>query len=221
MSLLKSLLSYAWPVTEWRGNGQYGPLTVVWEQGHLVVNSARANQGYGNLHAVWQQCLHDLGVRQRPIQRILLLGFGAGNSARILRREFGLQAPITGVDGDGEILRIAREHFHINRLKDVQLVLSDALVFARTHPLAYDLVLVDLFHELDLAPHVDEAPFITDLHRCTTPGGLLCFNTIGHDADSARRSQRTGLLLRQHFSVVHEHVYQGINRVFSATHAPA
>lgn len=221
MSLLKSLLSYAWPVTEWRGNGQYGPLTVVWEQGHLVVNSAKANQSYGNLHAVWQQCLHDQGVRQRPVQRILLLGFGAGNAARILREELGLQAPITGVDGDAENLRIARENFHINQLQDVQLVLSDALLFARTHPLAYDLVLVDLFHELDLAPQVDEAPFITDLYRCTAPGGLLCFNTIKHDAESARRSQRTGLLLRQHFGVVHEQIYQGINRVYAATRAPA
>ena len=216
MSLLKSLLSYAWPMTEWKGHGKYGPLALVWEQGHLVVNSATANQSFGNLHAIWQQCLEDQRVAMRPLRNILLLGFGAGSSARILRKELGIMAPITGVDGDAEILRIAREHYRVHQLEGVQLVLSDALEFARDHHLAYDLVLVDLCHELDLAPHVNEEPVIKDLHRCTAPGGLLCFNTIVHDPMSRERSQRTSHLLRLSFGQVEEHLYQGINRVISA-----
>lgn len=219
MSFLKSLLSHVWPVTEWEGPGRYGPLKLVWEQGQLVVNSHDANQSYGNLHAIWQQCLHDQRVVRRGVRSILLLGFGAGSSASILRKELGITAPITGVDGDPEMLRLARTYFKVDRLKDLELVHADALDFAARHDGRHDLVLVDLCHELDLAPGVDGEAFIAALWKCTAPGGLVCFNTIVHDAESRRRSQRTGELLRQYFGHCGEHMYQGINRVLAATRA--
>jgi len=221
MSLLKSLLSYAWPVTQWKGQGKYGPLAVVWEQGRLVVNSAHANQSFGNLHAIWQQCLEQQRVKSRPLRSILLLGFGAGSAARIIRNELGITAPITAVDGDPQILRIAREHFRSDHLRDLHLVEDDAHHFMQGHQARHDLVLVDLFHELDLAPGVDEEPFIHALCRCTAPGGLLCFNTIAHDASSTVRSQRTLRWMRHYFQDVEEHAYQGINRLFTATRPSA
>lgn len=214
---MQCLLSYAWPVTVWEGPGKYGPLRLVYEGGHLVVNSGHANQSYGNLHAIWQQSLNDQPIHQRNPASVLILGFGAGSSASILRREMGLKAPITGVDGDPEMLRLARTYFHVDRLKDLELVQADALAFVAEHEKQYDLVLVDLCHELDLAPGVDTAPFIAGLRRCTTHGGLVCFNTVVHDPESEARSQRVGELLRLHFQLVEAHLYQGINRVWTAT----
>lgn len=216
MSVLKSLLSYAWPITQWEGPGRYGPLKLVWEQGHLVVNSNNANQSFGNLHSIWQQCLDDQRVKERNPGSILLLGFGAGSSAHILRKELGLQAPITGVEGDPEMIRLARTYFRADRLGGLNLIQADALAFAHGQYQRYALVLVDLCHELDLAPGVDEEPFIGDLRKCTAEGGLLCFNTIVHNKESNERSQRTSALMRQHFNVVEEHLYQGINRVLTA-----
>jgi spermidine synthase len=216
MSLLKSLLSYAWPVPVWEGRGKYGPLKLVWEEGHLVVNSGNANQSYGSLHAVWQQCLDDEQVAKRNPADVLVLGFGAGSLAHILRKELRLKAPITGVDGDPEMLRIARTHFHVDRLADLELVESDALAFVQGNERRYSLVLVDLCHELDLAPGVDGVPFIAGLRKCTAEGGLLCFNTIAHNAPSTARSQRVGELLRPLFTQVKLHHYQGVNRVWTA-----
>lgn len=217
MSFLKSLLSYAWPITEWKGQGKYGPLNLVWEQGQLVVNSDHANQSYGNLHAIWQQCLDDQHVAGRSPRSILILGFGAGSVASILRREMGIKAPITGVDGDPEMLRLARERFKVGRFQDLDLVLSDALAFAENHHRRHDLVVVDLCHELDLAPGVDGEPFIAALRNCTTAGGLLCFNTIVYSETSRQRSQRVSSLLRHYFDECNEQLYQGINRVLTAT----
>lgn len=216
MSFLKSLLSYVWPVRVWEGQGKYGPLKLVWEQGQLVVNSDNANQSYGNLHAIWQQCLDDQKVKERKPRNILLLGFGAGSSASILRRELGIKAPITGVDGDPEMFRLARTYFKVDRYPDLHLVESDALEFADRHQGKYDLVLVDLCHELDLAPGVDEPPFISGLRKLMEEQGLLCFNTIVHDERSRMRSQRVSDLLRHHFGSCDEHLYQGINRVLTA-----
>lgn len=217
MSWVKSLLSYAWPITAWEGPGKYGPLRLVWESGHLVVNSGHANQSYGNLHAIWQQCLEDRKVARRDLTSILILGFGAGSSASILRKEMGVKAPIIGVDGDPEMVRLARTWFKVERLPDLDIRITDAMEFMEQHNDAHDLILVDLCHELDLAPGVDEAPFIIGLRKCTAPGGLVCFNTVVHDDASSARSQRVSDLLRLWFDRVDEHLYQGINRVLTAT----
>jgi spermidine synthase len=211
------MLSYAWPVPVWEGPGKYGPLKLVWEGGHLVVNSNNANQSYGNLHAIWQQCLDDGKVAQRMLNNVLILGFGAGSAAGILRRELRITAPITGVDGDPEMLRLARTYFHIGKLDHIDLIESDALDFIARNTVSFDLVLVDLCHELDLAPGVDGEPFITDLRKCTAPGGMVCFNTIVHDEISGQRSKRVSDLLRLHFTNVDVRLYQGINRVLTAT----
>ncbi len=217
MSLLKSLMSYAWPVTEWEGKGRYGPLKLIWEQGHLVVNSKNANQSYGNLHAIWQQCLDEQAVARREPRDVLLLGFGGGSSAHIIRKELGLRAPITGVDGDPEMLRLAKTYFNVEKLGNLQLIESDASEFLQKNQQRFDLVLVDLCHELDLAPGVDEDPFIQLLAGAVSERGLICFNTIDHDHASGQRSKRVGILLADHFCHVGERIYHGINRVFSAT----
>ena len=200
----------------WQGPGKYGPLQLTWESGHLVVNSGHANQSYGNLHAVWQECLRELKVERDPPESILILGFGAGSAASILRGEIGLKAPITGVEGDPEMLRIAKEFFHVDRFKDLTLIHSDALEFVARNTERYDLVLVDLCHELDLAPGVDEEPFLSGLHGCTSEGGHLCFNTIVHNEESRTRSQHVSEGLGKNFDTVIEHSYLGINRVLVA-----
>jgi spermidine synthase len=216
MQWLKCLLSYAWPMPVWQGPGKYGPLQLTWEGGHLVVNSGHANQSYGNLHAVWQECLRELKMERDPPESILILGFGAGSAASILRKEIGLKAPITGVEGDPEMLRIAKDRFHVDRFEALKLVLSDALEFVASNRDRSDLVLVDLCHELDLAPGVDEEPFLAGLRGCTSEGGRLCFNTIVYDKESGIRSQRVEVGLGQAFQAVTAHRYLGINRVLVA-----
>lgn len=217
MSVLKCLMSFIWPVTVWEGPGKYGPLRLAWEGGHLVVNSGNANQSYGSLHAVWQECLQEQQIAERQLKSILILGFGAGSAAAILRREMNVSAPILGVDGDPEMLRLATSIFKVAKLPDLELFESDAVAFVQAHEHQYDLVLVDLCHELDLAPGVDQEPFISGLRKCTAPDGLLCFNTIAHDEKSRIRSQRVSDLLRLHFNRTEEHFYQGINRVLTAS----
>ncbi|MGV9013300.1 MAG: spermidine synthase [Flavobacteriales bacterium] len=221
MSLLKSLLSYVAPVPMWKGEGRYGTIRLVYESGHLVVNSRHANQSWGSLHDVWQQCFADEGIQERKPKTVLILGFGAGSIASILRREMRSVAPITGVDGDDAMLAIARDRFKMDQLPDLRLVHMDALEFVAAEPGRYGLVLVDLFHELDLAPGIDEEEFIRQLARITDVGGMVCFNTVVHNNLSLVRSQRTGQYLRLHFNEVREHRYNGINLVFSAWQANA
>lgn len=217
MSVLQRLLSYAVPISAWQGEGRYGTLKLAYESGHLVVNSARANQSWGALHEVWQQCFTEERIAESNPGNVLILGFGAGSIASILRKELALKSAITGVDGDPVMLDLARRTFQIERLGRLRLVEMDAMEFLTRVNGSFDLVLVDLFHELDLAPGVDEADFTDRLAECTGPDGKLCFNTVAHDAPSEERSQRAGQNLRLAFNHLTEHRFNGMNRVFVAT----
>ncbi len=216
MSFLLRALSWFWPIRIWKGHGAHGPLELVWEQGRLVVNSARANQAFGSLHRVWQRALREADVAKRRPMNALVLGFGAGSVAHILRGEVGLDLPITGVDNDSAMLELARTHFQADRIGNLTLHAADAFTFARQIDRTFDLVVVDLFNDLDFAEGVESAAFVNDLRRIRSRTGIVLINTVAYNASSSARSARLGHELRLHFKDVQEMCYEEINRVFIA-----
>lgn len=213
---LARLLSYAWPVRVWKGDGASGALELTWEYGRLVVNSANANQSFGSLHRVWREAFRDAGIKDRPPAATLILGYGAGSVAHILQNELGSHTMITGVDHDETMLRLAREHFPLKRSELIHLVRSDAFTFAATTTATFDLIVVDLFADLDFAQGVETPDFLQAIRRLASPSGRVLLNTVVHDEKSAQRSARLWDELRLVFTEVKEHHYDGSNRVFIA-----
>jgi spermidine synthase len=154
-------------------------------------------------------------VRHKP-ERVLLLGFGAGSVAHILRQELGLDAPISAVDNDPAMLKLAREHFGADRIPDLTLLEQDAQQALRDLAEPFDLVIVDLFQELNVPPELGEDAFMDLLRARTLSGGTLLFNTIAHDAPSTALSERIGHQVRLRFASVSQRRYEGDNLVFIA-----
>ena len=213
---LARLLSHVWPVRVWKGAGANGDLELTWEYGRLVVNSANANQSFGSLHRVWRQAFRDARIQESAPSTALVLGYGAGSVAHILRNELGLDTGITGVDHDATMLQLARERFPLERMEGIELVRSDAFTFAVGAHGPYDLVVVDLFQDLDFAQGVGEADFLRAIRRLVSPSGRILLNTVAHDEKSALRSARLGAELRLIFTEVKEQHYDVSNRVFIA-----
>ena len=147
------LLSHFWPIRVERVEGKHGPLEIMWEYGRLVLNSARANQSFGGLHHVWQRSFAAVGLKERRIGRVLLLGLGAGSVVHILRRELGIMAPIVAVDDDPVMVQIAREHFSLGHHAGVEVVIDDAFDALQRITGPFDLIVVDLFTEMDVPVH--------------------------------------------------------------------
>lgn len=209
-------LSYIWPVMIQRLRGAHGDLELTWEYGRLVVNSANANQSFGRLHQVWEAAFRDADVARRRPGTALVLGYGAGSVAHILRDEMELGTAITGVDDDEAMLRIAQEYFPLTKSAPVELVRADALAFVGTATGTYDLIVVDLFQDLDFAAGVESPDLLRAIRRLASPSGLVLVNTIAHDEKSSLRSARLGAELRLLFRQVKEHHYDASNRVFIA-----
>ena len=217
MALLWRLLSYVWPVRVRRVQGRYQPLELTYEMGRPVLNSLRANQSFGSLHRLWQQVLRQALPADMHLDKVLVLGFGAGSVASILHHEMQRPVHILGVEGDPVVLGLARERLRPYDPRLVDLVEQDAFDWShKTAPSRFDLLVVDLFVELDVPVAAADPAFIKGLRDRVAPGGVLAFNTIAHDDPSRRQSSRIEEELRLQFSSVRVLSLEEVNRVFIA-----
>jgi spermidine synthase len=127
--------------------------------------------------------------RERP-RRILLLGLAAGSVARALRA-LDPEAEIVGVELSPEVLRLARRHFDLDRLR-IELVVGDALEYLRRSRRRFDLIVEDLF--VGTSRLVRKPAWVLDegfrlIGQRLRPGGLVVSNTI-HETAAIVRSMR-------------------------------
>lgn len=216
MKLMIRLLSFLWPVRMASSRGRHGPLEVNCENGRLVMNSASANQSFGGLHRVWQRGFRAVRLRERKVDRVLLLGLGAGSVVSILRGELGIKAAIVAVDDDAEMLRLAREHFGLGTWADLEVVQDDAFRALDRIAGPFDLIAVDLFIEQDVPQALLDPTVIRRLAERISPYGLLMVNMIGHDRESTGRVEVMEHQLRERFAEVQPLRPYGVNVVFAA-----
>ncbi|MCB0769349.1 MAG: hypothetical protein KDC00_02965 [Flavobacteriales bacterium] len=214
--MFQRTLSWLWPVTHSRTEGLFGPLEVRWENGRKVLNSRYGNQSFGSLHRVWQRTFAHIESRALAPASVLILGLGGGSLLEILRDDLRSGAPITAVELDPTMVEIARDQFDLGRFRDLTLVLGDAMIQVHALRERYELVLVDLFDDLDLARGVDSRAFIQGLRDRCAENGTVCINTVGHDPHSVERCERVLLHARRTFHHVQELRLEGVNRMFIA-----
>lgn len=126
-------------------------------------------------------------------RRALILGLGAGATARLLRA-LEPQLEITGVELDADVLAAARTHFGLDAL-GVETVHADALVYLRRERRRFDLVIEDLFVGPNRDIHKPAGLWdggYRDAIARVAAGGVLAANTI-HEGPRARRALAAGL----------------------------
>lgn len=190
MELIWRLLSYVWPVRLARYQGAFGPLDVAYEYGVKVLNTPNANQSHGSLHTIWQRVFRQVLSTEDPPTSVLLLGLGGGSVVKILRDERGIGAPITAVELDPVMVRIAKDHFGLNGFSDVDVVIGDA--FAKLDGLTgqFDLVVVDVFVDDEVPTFMARPEVIDRLMSLTAQGGHLLINTMDRGPEEARMSRQ-------------------------------
>lgn len=178
-SPLQRLRSFLFPIILDRRQSRFHPyLEVSLTRGKLMLNTALANYSYGGLHRVFQIAFNKIGLQGRPIHNVLILGFGAGSVATILRDELKIDASITGVEQDYAVIQIARDYFDIDRFHTLEIVAADAVEYMQYCSRQFDLIVVDVYHDVEVPDAAESNKFIDHLYRCTMPGGLLVFNKV-------------------------------------------
>jgi SAM-dependent methyltransferase len=115
----------------------------------------------------WRFAISQYVAPGTPIRTALLLGLGAGSNARLLA-ELYKDIEIDAVEIDRGVIDIAREHFHLDEIPKLHIHHADAIDYASHLDQSYDLILVDCFGDLDIAPELEDIAFLNNLRAHTT-----------------------------------------------------
>ena len=163
----------------------------------LMLNSPNTNYSFGALHRVFRKVFKKLDVREKQVRDTLILGFGTGSVATILKEELGLDCSITAVEKDPRVLMLGREYFNTGRFTDLTVIEADAVKFIASTPGTYNLIIVDVYVDFEVPASCETMEFITNLKKCLKPGGMVLFNKMiynhkaGEEAEELERKFET------------------------------
>ena len=130
-------------------------------------------------------------VPEKEPKKVLILGFGAGTTARLINDKFP-RATIIGVDSNEEILALARKEMDLDGIK-ATVIVEDAFEYIKDCKQRFDLVIVDLwdgpvFNTLPLSPD-----FMDKCKKLLTSDGKILLNAPSLDvmAEAVGFNERT------------------------------
>lgn len=155
----------------------------------VVWSRARLNDGRSGWFYV-ELCLLAT-TRARHRRSALVLGAGGGVAVRGLAEAHPAIA-LDVVDRNPAVLELARDWFALGAVPRLVTHVADAIEFVRRAPDArWDVIVVDLYEGVALAPALASSPFFRDLARVMHRGGAIAFNVIDSlDGDVLRRVER-------------------------------
>lgn len=189
-------------------------LKVVLNNGAYLLNSGKANYSFGNLHRVFQKVFARTKLAEKNIKSALLLGFGTGSVAHILQHELKINCPITGVEIDSEVIKLARTYFKLSSLNDCEIFEQDAEVFLQTTKKKYDLIIVDVFNEIEVPDKFQQASFIEEIKNKLTPYGMVYFNFVVDTSIQAKQYTQVKQVFSEYFSNIKTYQLLDSNYIF-------
>ncbi|MBI9034627.1 MAG: methyltransferase domain-containing protein [Bacteroidales bacterium] len=173
-------------------------ITVV--NGRKVLNSGEANYSYGTLKDAFYQLFKEINISNHQVQNVLILGFGGGSVAKVLRKEYYPEAKITGFEIDDEVLRLGRKYFKSSSIKNCRLIHHDAYLFDRfCGNQKFDLIIFDVYIGLNVPEKFEQDDFLITLKAFLNEKGTLIYNRLIHD----QKSEESFIHLKEKMEVIY------------------
>jgi spermidine synthase len=111
-------------------------------------------------------------------RHVLMIGLGGGSLAKFCYRHLP-RTRITVIEISSEVIAL-REEFAIPRDDErFEIIHDDGATFLATASVRPDVILIDAFDELGVAPSLASGDFYQRARQCLTPEGLLVMNLSG------------------------------------------
>ncbi len=178
--MIRRLLSYIYPIRIHRSESDISKsLELTWVNGKLLLDSENANYSYGSLERVLRHGLKAIGFsRIARMNQILVLGVAGGSVIKVILNEAKFRGGITGVDIDPEVISLAKKHYQLDKLPNVQLVIEDAAKFIKSTNRTFDLIIIDIFQDKVMPSFVYDPEFVLEAASRLEKDGFILFNTI-------------------------------------------
>ncbi|MBV6472558.1 MAG: Polyamine aminopropyltransferase [Saprospiraceae bacterium] len=147
-------------------------------RGEFKLVSHGAIYSYGLHYYHFVEAFHRLRLRDRSLQKALVLGLGFGSIPRILEKKFGIALSTDIVEIDQGIIGLFEKYR--NQVCSARSVVfcADGVEFLCGAPHRYDLICMDIFEDRIVPAAFEREGFLRDLSRALSPGGLLLYNRL-------------------------------------------
>lgn len=173
-------------------------LEVSFVNGHIVLNTKNANYSYGSLHRVFQKVFKKINIADKNLDKVLILGFGAGSVASILQDEYKKKCKILGIEKDPKVIQIAYKYFNIKHFKNLTILIEDAYDFLINDNEKFDLIVIDVYIDYKVPCNFEKKEFIEALKNSLNDRGLVVFNKLVYN----KVSQTSAELLCSNFEKI-------------------
>lgn len=149
--------------------------------GRYQINAGDVNYSFGPLHDAFRRYFNIDPPLLEPDNPVLILGFGGGSIATILRNERGLSNPIVGVELDEMMIRAGNEHFGTDKISNLKVLNQDALAYMDECNEKFSLIIADVYINEVVPPPFEHETFLSNVKNCLLPGGKFVFNKLVGD----------------------------------------
>ncbi len=150
-------------------------LKLTLNMGRICLSTKKAIYSYEDLYTSLAVGLHFAEQKIPKCQKVLVLGFGMGSVAWMLRNEYGSRAHITGVELDPWVIRQFEKYYDF---ENIELHIIDALDYLQQCNEQFDLVCVDLFEDELTPPQFEEEAFFRLLAGVLAPEAYVIYNKL-------------------------------------------
>lgn len=203
---MKRLLSYIYPVTKTITSKFNGELEITWYNGKKHLNSENANYSYGSLQRILKFGLEK--VELSKVNSILVLGMGGGSVIETLRADFNYTKIIEAVELDPVIIEIAKSEFEIAENEQLKIHCTDAFDFVKTNTKSFDLIIIDLYIDLDVPDKFLSMAFWEKVLLSKSSKGSILFNASVKSSNATKIETLVQYLKTKVFKV---DVYSKVN----------
>lgn len=193
--MLKKWFSYILPVNILKKKSSLSKsLEITWANGELVLDSANTNYSYGSLQRILRKGLKAIGYDKIiEMDHALVLGVAGGSVIKTLVNEIKFKGKITGVEIDSSIIALANDHFQLDQIPNLEIVIDDAFEFVLKSKEKYDLIIIDIFQDTTMPNFLFEEFFINRIGFLLREKGFILFNTMClKESDNVRNEKYVG-----------------------------
>jgi len=170
-----------WEKILWEGESPYnGKIKVIEARGirRLVVGNhtqSRSLAKDGKTDFYWDSFLENLPPLSED-STILILGLGAGTSAKLFTNKFG-NVTIHGVEIDPLMVELGKKFFYLDSL-NVKVFIEDAKKFVEKAKGKYEVICIDLFFGSKSPDYLASREFLEKVKSLLEKDGLVVANKI-------------------------------------------
>jgi len=154
----------------------------------------------------------------KPTNKTLLLGVAGGNISALLHHYFPAMK-IMGVEIDPAIVDAAKKYFDLDQ-PNLDIKIDDARSYLNHTQEKYDLIIMDVYHDLNIPNHLSTREFFTMAQASMPHSGTIAIN-VAHSEPTSKLDEYVASTLHSVFAYVYKiNTNRGYNSILIGTNEP-